>query len=226
MTGPRPGGAGLPDDLRRVLAVVAHPDDESFGLGGLLALLFARGVPTTVLCLTHGEASTLHAGPGELRTLRADELACAARELGVERVELAAYPDGALAAVPLCRLAARVGRLITERRSSHLLVFDTIGVIGHGDHRWATEAALAAARERRIQVLGWTLPTAVAEAVNREFGASFAGREPGECHEIRSVPRARQRRAIACHASQSTDNPVLWRRLELLGESEYLRRLL
>lgn len=142
MTGPRTGGVGLPDDLRRVLAVVAHPDDESFGLGGLLALLSAHGVPTAVLCFTHGEASTLHAGPGDLRMLRADELACAARELGVERVELAAYPDGELASVPLSRLAARVGRLVTERRPSHLLVFDTTGVTGHRDHRRATEAAL------------------------------------------------------------------------------------
>lgn len=62
--------------------------------------------------------------------------------------------------------------------------------------------------------------------MNREFGTSFTGREPGECHEVKSVPRSRQHRAIACHASQSTDNPVLWRRLELLGQSEYLRRLL
>ncbi len=55
--------SGLPD-VRRVLAVVAHPDDESFGLGGLLALLSGGGVPTTVLCFTHGEASTLHGRPG------------------------------------------------------------------------------------------------------------------------------------------------------------------
>jgi LmbE family N-acetylglucosaminyl deacetylase len=106
MTGPRHGGAGLPGDLRRVPAVVAHPDDESFGLGGLLALLSARGVPTTVLCFTHGEASTLHGSPGDLRTVRADELACAVRELGAERVELAAHPDGKLAAVPLSRCPA------------------------------------------------------------------------------------------------------------------------
>jgi len=226
MTGPPSTGAGLPGDLRRVLAVVAHPDDESFGLGGLLALLSARGVPTAVLCFTHGEASTLHGSPGDLRTVRADELACAARELGVERVELAAHPDGGLAEVPLCRLVARVCRLIAERRPSHLLVFDTGGVTGHRDHQRATAAALAAARETGVQVLGWTLPRAVAKTMNSEFGATFAGREASECREIRPVPRARQRRAIACHASQSTDNPVLWRRLELLGDSEYLRRLL
>ena len=57
MTGPRAGGRGLPVDLRRVPAVVAHPDDESFGLGGLPALLSALGVPITVLCFTPGPGS-------------------------------------------------------------------------------------------------------------------------------------------------------------------------
>jgi len=79
---------GLPDGVRRMPAVVAHPDDESFGLGGFPALLFGGGVPTAVLCFTRGEASTLHGRPGDLHTVRADELACAARELGVEGVEL------------------------------------------------------------------------------------------------------------------------------------------
>ncbi|WP_406472192.1 PIG-L family deacetylase [Streptomyces sp. NBC_01615] len=56
-------GHGLPDGVRRVLVVVAHPDEESLGLGGLPALLSDGGVPATVLCFTHGEASTLTAGP-------------------------------------------------------------------------------------------------------------------------------------------------------------------
>lgn len=63
-------GHGLPDGVRRVLAVVAHPDDESFGLGGLLALLSDGGVPTTVLCFTHGGASTLHGTPASARRRR------------------------------------------------------------------------------------------------------------------------------------------------------------
>jgi LmbE family N-acetylglucosaminyl deacetylase len=64
-------GYGLPDGIRRVFAVVAHPDDESFGLGGLLALLSDAGVPAAVLCFTHSEVSTLHGRPGDLRTVRA-----------------------------------------------------------------------------------------------------------------------------------------------------------
>ena len=42
-----------------VLAVCAHPDDESFALGALLHHLAAHGAETSVLCFTHGEASTL-----------------------------------------------------------------------------------------------------------------------------------------------------------------------
>ncbi|AVZ75800.1 hypothetical protein SLUN_29920 [Streptomyces lunaelactis] len=118
---------GLPDRVRRVPAVVAHPDDESFGLGGLPALLSDVGVPTAVLCFTHGEASTRHGRRGDLHTLRAGELACTARELGVERVELAGHPDGGLADVPRHRLASETARLIGEGRPSHLLVEGVTG---------------------------------------------------------------------------------------------------
>ncbi|MFD5256379.1 PIG-L deacetylase family protein [Streptomyces bobili] len=217
MTGTVPG---LPDGMRRVLAVVAHPDDESFGLGGLLALLSDRGVPTAVLCFTHGEASTLHGRPGDLHTVRAGELARAAQELGVKRVELAGHPDGGLVDVPLPPLAAEVARLIGEQCPSHLLVFDSGGVTGHRDHQRATHAAQFAARRAGVAVVGWTLPLHVADRLNAEFGTSFTGPDPAECHVVAPVPRGRQCRAIACHASQSSDNPVLWRRLELLGDRE------
>ncbi|MCX4853501.1 hypothetical protein [Streptomyces canus] len=66
MTG---SGPGLPDGVRRVPAVVAHPDDESFGLGGPPALLSDGGVPTAVLGI-HGEASSLRGRPGDLHTVR------------------------------------------------------------------------------------------------------------------------------------------------------------
>ncbi|MFR0355666.1 PIG-L deacetylase family protein [Streptomyces sediminimaris] len=226
MTGTGTGaGGGLPDGIGRVLAVVAHPDDESFGLGGLLAMLSDSGVPTAVLCFTHGEASTLHGRPGDLRTVRVDELTHAARELGVGQVELTGHPDGALADVPVPRLAAEVTRLIGEQHPTHLLVFDTGGVTGHRDHQQATRAALLAAHRAGVALLGWTLPRAVADRLNTEFGTAFTGRDPAECQVVEPVPRQRQRRAIACHASQSSANPVLWRRLELLGDREYLRPL-
>ncbi len=209
--------------MTSVLAVVAHPDDESFGLGGVLGELTAGGVRASVLCFTRGEASTLRDGPGDLASIRARELADAAAELGVGRVELHDYPDGDLSAVPLAELSGHVERLVRESRASHLLVFDPDGVTGHRDHRRATEAAVAVARAAGLPVLGWALPRAVADRLNAELGASFTGHDPGEFDIDLRVPRDVQARAIGCHRSQSHDNPVLRRRLALLGEHEYLR---
>ncbi|MDP2290426.1 MAG: PIG-L family deacetylase [Actinomycetota bacterium] len=82
--------------VRRALVVVAHPDDESFGLGALLAALAAQGAEVDLLCFTRGEASTLGA-TGHLADIRATELAAAGQELGLHHLALLEFGDGALA---------------------------------------------------------------------------------------------------------------------------------
>jgi N-acetylglucosamine malate deacetylase 2 len=206
-----------------VLAVVAHPDDESFGLGALLSDLVIRDAPASLICFTHGESSTLHGRAGDLSLVRSEELQAASAELRLSRVELHRYPDGRLDGVPVDELAAHVLRVIAEEHPSHLLVFDPDGVTGHPDHRRATQAALAAARITGLPVLAWALPRPVAQRLNAELGTCFTGRDPGELDIELVVSRDRQWRAIARHLSQSVDNPVLCRRLELLGDREYLR---
>ncbi len=216
---------GPTHDVRRVLAAVAHPDDESFGLGAIIDRFTAAGVPTSVLCFTHGEASTLGDSAADLAATRGAELRAAGAALGIASVSLLDYPDGQLDRVPVDELARHVCRLVAEQRPTHLLVFDRGGVTGHPDHRQATRAALAAARRAGCTVLGWTLPERGAETLNREFAASFVGRPPDEIDDRLRVTRNRQRRAMAAHRSQSSDNPVLYRRLALLGDREYLRVL-
>ena len=71
-------------------------------------------------------------------------------------------------------------------------------------------------------MLGWALPQPVADALNAEYGAAFVGYPADALLEV-VVDRRRQRMAIACHASQAVPGSVLWRRLELLGDREYLR---
>ena len=80
-------GRSLPE-VHDVLAVCAHPDDESFGLGALLAGFSERGSTVRVLCFTHGEASTLGLTGRPLGEVRAQELRAAADVLGVTEVEL------------------------------------------------------------------------------------------------------------------------------------------
>ena len=210
-----------------VLAVCAHPDDETFGLGAVLGRLRADGARVSLLCLTHGEASTLGANGelagGDLAAVRAAELRAAATVLGAEGVDLLDHPDGGLAAVPLEVLAGEVAAAARSARADLVVVFDEGGVTGHPDHGRATQAALTGAPD--LPVLAWTIPRRIAQALNDELGTSFVGRDEAEVDLVVAVDRERQRQAIACHATQSTDNPVLNRRLDLLGDEEWLHWL-
>lgn len=217
-----PGRQELPP-ARSVLAVCAHPDDESFGLGALLDRFVANGAEVAVLCFTRGEASTLGAPDSALDELRCAELTKAAAELGVSQVELLNHPDGLLESEPIDKLAAEVAAMAQDVGADLLIVFDEGGVTGHPDHCRATEAALAGAPG--LAALAWAIPCRVAEALNAQFGTAFVGRTEGEIDLVLRVQRARQCRAIACHASQCDDNPVVDQRLALLGNTESLRWL-
>lgn len=208
-----------------VLVVCTHPDDESFGLGAILSTLTDTGSRVSVLCFTHGEASTLHSVAGELAAIRADELATGGDILGVTDIELLDYPDGHLTVQPVDLLADHVTRAARAVDASALLVFDHGGITGHPDHQHATDAALRAAVALGCPVLAWAIPDKVAQLLNDEFHTTFTGRRDDEVDITITVDRARQLDAIRCHRSQSTDNPVLWRRLDLLGPAEHLRYL-
>jgi LmbE family N-acetylglucosaminyl deacetylase len=145
--------------------------------------------------------------------------------LGVSGIILRDYPDGALDEVCSDRLAREVTDAAAATHATGLLVFDTSGVTGHSDHTSASTAAVFAAAGLDLPVLGWTLPASVAVALNRELGTTFTG-HPRTAIDIElSVSRARQVAASAAHVSQAIPGSVLWRRLELLGDTEHLRWL-
>ncbi|MFK5634354.1 MULTISPECIES: PIG-L deacetylase family protein [unclassified Ornithinimicrobium] len=204
----------------RVLVVVAHPDDESFGLGAIIDAFARAGAEVDVLCLTQGEASTLGAAE-DLGGRRAVELRSAATEIGARSTLLRDYADGGLAVVDPRSLTDDV--VVTARAGyvEGLLVFDVTGISGHPDHVAATEAAVRAGEELDVPVLAWTLSPEVADALRTETGVPFAGRSGPGCFDIQ-VDRTAQHRAIACHVSQAVPGSVLWRRLELQADREAL----
>jgi LmbE family N-acetylglucosaminyl deacetylase len=224
-TGPARPGRVLPG-WARLLVVIAHPDDESFGLGAIVSQMTAAGAAAHILCYTHGEASTLNETGADLGRDREAELRQSSTELAAASVTLLGYPDGGLAAVPPPELAAHAVGLAARHRPEGVLVFDHTGVTGHPDHRAATRAAVLAAIATGLPVLAWALPAAIAGRLRAETGQPFTGQPPGRLDLCIRVDRTRQRRAALAHASQISPSAVVWRRWQLQGDHEHLRWLL
>jgi LmbE family N-acetylglucosaminyl deacetylase len=86
-------------DALRLLAVFAHPDDESMGMGGTLAKYAAEGVETYLVCATRGErgwfgSEEQNPGLSALGKIRERELESAADELGLKALYFLDYVDG------------------------------------------------------------------------------------------------------------------------------------
>jgi LmbE family N-acetylglucosaminyl deacetylase len=207
----------------QVLVVVAHPDDESFGLGAVILWLRRKSVPVSALVFTQGEASTLGnaSNQSELRARRCEELACASRLLGLARFDLYSYDDRHLNEVPL---EERVQKLEKAGPAGVVLAFDETGITGHQDHIAATEAAETFAIDHGLSLYLWTLPEEVANALNKRFKTSFQGRSEDEIALTLNVAQERDRQwqAICCHQSQASGLNVVRARLELLCDKEYL----
>ena len=135
---------------KTILAVLAHPDDETFGLGGTLALYARRGVSVQLVCATRGEVGEIDPEYREKLNspacLRTQELRCAADTLGIDTIHFLNYRDSgmpgspdnahpqALAAQPIEKVAREVAHLIRQIRPEVVLTFDPIGGYRHPDH--------------------------------------------------------------------------------------------
>jgi len=204
-----------------IAAVVAHPDDETFGLGALLANLASEGREVRVLCFTHGEASTIGVGD-DLGDIRRRELFEAARVLGVAQVTLLDFPDGSLEALPDAVLDTRIDRWLTTDVAA-VVVFEPQGVTGHPDHRAVSQAAERIAERRPVAVVEWGIDPLVAAELAAEHGLSFESISDGPDVFDVHVDRTAQLAAIRSHASQLDDDPVVCKVLALHGDIDRVR---
>jgi LmbE family N-acetylglucosaminyl deacetylase len=147
-----------------ILAVLAHPDDESFGMGGTLAYYSSQDVAVHLACATRGEAGTvdpefLKKHP-DIANLREEELRCAAKTLGLVSVTFLGYRDSGMAgsadnknpkslvSAPLEQVSEKIVAEIRRLKPQVVITFDPVGGYHHPDHiavhnatAWAFHAA-------------------------------------------------------------------------------------
>lgn len=144
----------------RMLISFAHPDDESFGMGGAIALYAQRGVAISLICSTNGDVGTVDAefmeGFDTIGELRLHELACAAEMLGIEELITFGYRDSGMMGTPDNEhpdclwqadpdyVTGRIVREIRRIRPQVVVTFDPFGGYGHPDHIYMHRATTRA----------------------------------------------------------------------------------
>ena len=136
----------------RLLAVLAHPDDESLGIGGTLAKYAAEGVETFLVTATLGERGRFrgyreapeHPGAEALARIREQELRAAAGVLGIRDVALLGYLDQEVDRAMPAEVVAAIARHLRRIRPQVVLTFGPDGAYGHPDHIAISQFAVAA----------------------------------------------------------------------------------
>jgi LmbE family N-acetylglucosaminyl deacetylase len=162
-----------------LLVVVAHPDDETFGTGSVIANAAAAGARVVVCCATRGEAGEDTSGttssPEALAAVREVELRDAARVLGAAEVVLFDFadsglngpmPERGLAAVPIEEIVAPVAELIERLQPDVVVTMHPEATNDHRDHMRigeATTLAFAKAAKPDATLYHWTLSRSLME---------------------------------------------------------------
>jgi len=202
-----------------VLAVFAHPDDETFRCGGTLALLARRGVRVQTLTATRGGGGSCGDPPlckrEELAGVREQELRCACRALGIKPPRLLDYRDGTLSDVGDQEGTAHVLDAIGDLCPRALITWPTDGLSGHPDHvavsRWtrlAFEAAHVLGPEAPLALYHLVVPETVANALG--FSGLHAVRDEDVTLAVDVAPVWEEKLiAIRCHRTQAGESPIL-----------------
>jgi LmbE family N-acetylglucosaminyl deacetylase len=212
----------------KLMAVFAHPDDESLGAGGTLAKYASEGVEVAIVTATRGDAGRFHGrrtddpqhpGPAELARIREAELRAAASELGVNNVSCLDYRDGQLDRANPREAIADIAHHLRRHRPDVVITFGPDGAYGHPDHiaisQFTTAAMVAAADAHvvsKLYYMAWPASTwAAYEHAIHKLVSSVDGVErqatPWPDWAITTVIDTRKYwptvwRAVSCHQSQ------------------------
>lgn len=217
---------------KSVLAVFAHPDDESYRPGGTLAILARRGVRVQLLTATCGQAGSRGepplCAPEELPTLRERELRCACAALGIAPPILLDYEDGRLAEADPETIVADILAVIADLRPQVMLTFGPDGLSGHPDHiaigKFTAEAYRRTAGVSALYTLA--VPQSLATALDMHYIHALPDSAITLSVDVSEVWEMKLK-AIHCHASQLHTSPItrepLSRQHLFLGREHFVR---
>lgn len=223
----------------KLMAILAHPDDEAFVVGGTLARYAAEGVEVSLVVGTRGEKGRYfdredRPDDDVVGQAREEELRLAADVLGIEDVAFLDYVDGELDMADAEEAVARIVGHLARVRPQVVVTFGPFGLYGHPDHvaisQMATAACVRAAESGAlVDKLYYAVMGEERHAVFREAFASLGFGVDGV--RRRTVPwpqwsvsasvdaRAQWKtvwRAVQCHRTQMG----VYGRLHELGEDE------
>jgi LmbE family N-acetylglucosaminyl deacetylase len=209
----------------KLLAVFAHPDDETFGPGGTLARYALTGHTCRLVTFTRGEAGSLgparNLTPEELGRLRSVELECAVSALQLSSYRVCDLPDKKLAGLPPETGLAVIRREIETFEPDLLVTFHKDGISGHPDHQTVARWCLQAARETiGLRLLGYGIAESQAHHVGFRRLRPIPDAEVTHIIDVTSYLEYKLK-AIDCHRSQAE----LWDRLRSVegGFSQYAK---
>ncbi len=124
--------------MNTLLAIFAHPDDETFSLGGSIAKYAKAGWKIDLVCATRGDAGDLGPYVGNenvnLGNIRQKELEAAAQLLGCHSVTFMDFKDGKLAEASSGDIEDKLTQLLIVHKPDVIVTFDPTGISNHPDH--------------------------------------------------------------------------------------------
>lgn len=177
--------------MKKIVACYAHPDDETFSIGGAVAHFAAEGVPAVLVCTTRGEVGQISdpslATPETLPQVREAELRCAADIVGFEELILLGYRDSGMEGTPENedprafvnaepdKVVEQIVTVLRREQPSVVITFGPDGGYGHPDHiaihHWTLDAVTAAADPTRYPDAGepWRVDRIFYSVIPRSF---------------------------------------------------------
>lgn len=212
-----------------IMGVWAHPDDETYMVGGLLSQAAANGQKVVCVTATRGEAGVQDESKwpkAQLKGIRTAEMQAVQQILGMQHHQWLDYADGFCKEVPREQAISRLAELIDHHSPDTIITFPPDGLTGHPDHMTVSEWARAAATRSRVHPKVYFAVQiqeqydAFLRALDEQFNMYFALDEPvsvpsAECDVVFQLPPERAAQKAAALKAMPSQTQAIF---EYLGD--------